>query len=364
MMKEQPLTIIAPYEYGKENSRAIAHGIKMGDETAITEAARLLSTCIHEPTVLVPIPNSSGNAVTTLMLAKKIASIKSNVIVADVLYGDARQKAYDIKRSGKRVDRQDYNLRIKDRVQPRKSMLLDNCVDTGRTAFEAAKVTGIRTVLTYAVTTKRKVGPYKWIHSSSEAAYFKVGYKVVWLSKGDYYSPLCGDLLPLRRWLRAKDIEPFDKEAVSVKNRFVPYFLRHFHIHVGGPRRWFKNETSIAYRPGFHLYDKPQCLQFNTVSKGRRLKRLASGLYWAEVLYCNENSYQEQCNSRLYHTADGRCRDCVNHYMAGLNKLPTEGYYTYKESNSADANTCICTDRIYILRILNKQDIENILNNK
>lgn len=360
-MNQQKLTIIAPFEYGRENSRAISHGIKSGDDTAITEAARVLSTCIgNDPVVLVPVPNSSGNAVTTLMLANKVATFKPNVTVTDALYGDARQKAYDIKRSGKAVDRQDYNLRLKATVSA-KAVLIDNCVDTGRTAFEAARVTGIHTILTYAVTTKKKVGPYKWIHSSSEAAYYKTAYKVVWLNKGDYYSPLCGDLLPLRRWLRAKDIEPFDKDTVSAKNRYVPYFLRHFHIRVGGSKRWYKKETTIAYRPGFHLYDKPQCVQFNKIMNGRRLKRLCAGLYWAEVLYCNENSYQEQCDSRLYHTADGRCRDRVNRCMAGLNRIPFEGFYTYKECNSAEANTCICTDRIYILRILDKHDIENIL---
>lgn len=360
--KQKILTVIAPFEYGKENSRAIAHGIKAGDDTAITEAARVLASCIHTPVTLVPVPNSSGKAETTLALAKKIAQFKQDVTVSDVLYGAARNKAYDIKRSGKRVDRQEYGYRLRTTVLPDRTMLVDNCADTLRTASEAAAVSGVYTLLTYAVTTKKKVCPYKWIHTSSEAAYYKTGYKVVWLSKGDYYAPLCGDLLPMRRWLTAKDIAPYDKEKVDADNKYVPWFLRHYHIQVGGTRRWYKKETSIAYRPGFHLYEQPQCVQFNTVSKGKRLKRLAPGLYWAEVLYCNEKNYQEECDARLYHSARGKCKPTRNHFMAGLNHLPKEGYYTYKETNSDSANRCICTDRIYILRILNKQDITNILN--
>ena len=154
--KQKILTVIAPYEYGKENSRAIAHGIKAGDDTAITEAARVLASCIHTPVTLVPVPNSSGKAETTLALAKKIAQFKQGVTVSDVLYGAARNKAYDIKRSGERVDRQEYGYRLRTTVLPDHTMLLDNCADTLRTASEAAAVSGVYTLLTYAVTTKKK----------------------------------------------------------------------------------------------------------------------------------------------------------------------------------------------------------------
>lgn len=358
--KQKTLTVIAPYEYGRENSRAIAHGIKDGDDVAITEAARILVTCINTPVTIIPIPNSSGKAVTTLKLAEKMASLKPDIRVADVLSGVARQRAYDIKRSGKAVDRQDYSLTLKHSFAL-PAVLLDNCLDTARTALEAAQRTGIYTVLTYAVTTKRKVCLFKWIHNAQEAAYYKTGYKVVWLNRGDYYSPLCGDLLPMKRWLKAKDIKPYDKYEVDAAARFTPAFLRHYHIKVGGSRRWYKNETSIAYRPGFHLYDKPSCLRFNVVTKGKRMKRLAAGLYWAEVLYCDENNYQAECDARTYHSADGKCKPYQNLHMGGLNRLPQEGYYNYYESNTAESVKCICTDRIYILRILNNHDIQNIL---
>ena len=359
-MKQKTLTIIAPFQYGKENSRAIAHGIKAGDETAIEEAARVLVTCIQGSVTLVPIPNSTGVANTTLKLANKIASLRPDITVKDIIVGRERPRAFDVKKSGKAVDRTDYEYRTTAAV-PANAVLLDNCIDTAHTAAEAMRATGISTLLTYAVTTKKKVIPTKWIHTSSEAAYYKTGYKVVWLKAGDYYSPLCGDLLPFKRWLKAKDIEPYDQKEVDKQTKYIPSFLRHYHIKVGGPRRWFKNETSIAYRPGFHLYQLPKCTQFNTIVKGKRTKRLAPGLYWAEVLYCNEQSYQQQSDARTFHSARGRCKDYSNYNMGGLNHMPHEGFYTYRDQNSDDANTCICTDRIYILRILNEQDIKNIL---
>lgn len=364
-MTPHNIIVIAPYEYNEESSRRLAHGIKDGDEEQIREAARLMQFAVPKGATLIPVPNASGKAVTTLALANALAQFVQGVTVIDCLSATPRKRLYDIKAGGSSVRKMDLGMKLKRSIPVNENTyLIDNCVDTGKTALEAAKATGIYKIAALAISAKKCRIPHSWIRCYAEAPRYATAYKVVEYRKGDLYAPLFpGHLHPMHRWQHARDIEPFNRDEIDRAQRNVPFFLRHYKVHAGGARCFLKRETDIAYRPGFHLYELPFCTQFNTIVKGKRTKQLHKNLRWVEVAYDTYRDHTEESDSRTFHKADGRSSIRKIYTMAGKNGLPTDGFYKYRESADPSSPVCIVADRIRIVRVLSDADIRNILSN-
>ena len=139
---EQP--IIALYQYGCNNSRLLAHGVKDGNVEMTDDAARKLAVMLKSGTALVPIPNSCGRAVTTLALCERMAQY-NDLVVLDAIVGNKREKTlYQMKAERKSLSGVDFGYAVKEgMVIPDNAVLVDNVYDTGTTYRAARKATGI-----------------------------------------------------------------------------------------------------------------------------------------------------------------------------------------------------------------------------
>lgn len=137
-----------------QTSRVICHGIKDNNPDAIVTAAFKMADCLPESqdVVLVPAPSHKGYATNTLKLANMIARI-SGAEVADILRGKERESNYSAKKAGHGMKPSDLGFYLTDTLPEDKVVVfVDNCCDTGATAFAAAGVLGSCVVLTYAMT--------------------------------------------------------------------------------------------------------------------------------------------------------------------------------------------------------------------
>ena len=147
----------APYD----EVRALAHGIKEGDTTAIKEAARRMAGIINampdkEKVILVPMPSHEGHATYTKALADETARLTGSR-TADVLHATPHPSLYDLKKSRgiERLPspqlRLDESAAAKETLQDRIPVIIDNVLDTGTTAVAAARAFGEKTDVRIAV---------------------------------------------------------------------------------------------------------------------------------------------------------------------------------------------------------------------
>ena len=120
--------------------------MKKNDITAIAIAALLLSHIIAPNAVLIPMPQSSGNAEYTLELANTIRIIRQDCEVADILSGTPRKKLYEIKKSRKSLKGVHTGLKVREDADCKEILqsnsnvfLLDNVVNTGFSYMRARK---------------------------------------------------------------------------------------------------------------------------------------------------------------------------------------------------------------------------------
>jgi predicted amidophosphoribosyltransferase len=120
--------------------RKLSKDVKKSDATAIAIAALLLSQILTPNSVLIPIPQSSGNAEYTLELANAIRMIRQDCIVTDILSGMPRKKLYDIKKERASLKGVKTGLKVKGNADCKETLqsntnifLLDNVLNTGFT---------------------------------------------------------------------------------------------------------------------------------------------------------------------------------------------------------------------------------------
>lgn len=126
--------------------RKLSKDVKKCDCTAIAIAALLLSQIITPNAVLIPVPQSSGNAEYTLELANTIRIIRQDCEVVDILSGTPRKKLYDIKKVKTDLKGVRTGLKVKEDADCKERLLsntniflLDNVVNTGFTFNRARK---------------------------------------------------------------------------------------------------------------------------------------------------------------------------------------------------------------------------------
>lgn len=152
-MKDGRLTTIGARPYRDPGVRELCHAIKDGDTEAIRQAAAILSTHVPDGAILVPVPNREGKADYTLLLAEAIkdhCAPERSVHVVDALTGHPHPSLCLLKEAGLPTDGVDFGFRYRNRREKlflasfngstgNPVYLVDNVVDTGRTARAAAR---------------------------------------------------------------------------------------------------------------------------------------------------------------------------------------------------------------------------------
>lgn len=131
--------------------RNLAHGVKAGDATSIAFAAKLMASTVRELAgnegngVLVPIPGHGGLAKYTLDLAETIGNL-TGLPVVNALISDRHEALYTVKKNHKNTDEVPLSMeQVKNIPVGMFPILIDNVLDTGKTASNAYKALNMNT---------------------------------------------------------------------------------------------------------------------------------------------------------------------------------------------------------------------------
>ena len=186
----------------------------------------------------------------------------------------------------------------------------------------------------------------------------KVGkaYKVFYEKDGKLYPPMVankgGADTPIGVWLKAQ-VADMGKPSKTGRPQVQ-----------GGGKGTKSGKLSLAFRPGWHLGDIPLAKQF--------LKKDGTwpkDLVWAECDYAMDVDYQDEANERGYWRTkvddDGNVSeyrsDKYQHSLAGLKKIPENGYYKYRTNPNPDTVPWVITGAMKVNRILSNDEVEEIL---
>ncbi len=180
----------------------------------------------------------------------------------------------------------------------------------------------------------------------------KTGYKVfaVFKSKpGQLFPPMVanpgGESTPTGVWLNA-DAAPRAEDSKTGRPR----------VQAGGKGTNTGKQT-LAYRPGWHLGEVPQALQFNRKNPENGKKELfPEHFVWAECEFAADVDYQKEAESYGYN-AKGN----FQHSLAGLPKIPVDGYYKYRTNPDPETEPWFITGAMKVKRILSDKEVNAIL---
>lgn len=114
---------------------------------------------------------------------------------------------------------------------------------------------------------------------------------------------------------------------------------------------------SLAFRPGWHLGEIPLATQFDRLNPETGVKELfPENFVWAECDVAADIDYQEEAMSYGYN-ANGK----FQHSLAGLPKLPTDGYYKYRTNPNPDTVPWLITGAMKVNRLLSDAEVNDIL---
>ncbi len=150
----------------------------------------------------------------------------------------------------------------------------------------------------------------------------KMGYKVFVAKNGKLYPPMAmrGAETPVGVWLDA-EVAPIKKNEDG-----TPALSK-----TGRTRMDIGGGQTLAFRPGWHLGDLPYAPQFYETDKATGERVQHPNFVWAECEYAADVDYQEEAMS-YGKTASGN----FQHSLAGLPKLPVNGYYKYRTNPNPD----------------------------
>lgn len=221
-------------------------------------------------------------------------------------------------------------------------------------------------------------------------------YKVFRIKKGRLYPPMVanpgGEDTPLGVWL---DAEEGEFAGLSKTGRKQVKSI---------------GSGELAYRPGWHLGDVPRAKQFDRsfswkeveptddvksirsmstfINSYAKTSNIGKTFYvedmdkyyeivndnqpyfpydfiWAECDYVMDIDYQDEANEQGYMRtkADGSTyrSDKYQHSLAGLPKLPKNGYYKYRTNPNPDTVPWVITGAIKVNKLLDDFDVERIL---
>ena len=137
---------------------------------------------------------------------------------------------------------------------------------------------------------------------------------------------------------------------------------------TGRPQVKSTGSGTLSYRPGWHLGDIPRASQFDRTNKETGEKEFPKDFVWAECEYTMDIDYQPESDEQGYMRIgkDGKQyrSDKYQHSLAGLPKLPKDGYYKYRTNPRPDTVPWVITGAIKVNRLLSDAEVNDILVSK
>lgn len=179
-----------------------------------------------------------------------------------------------------------------------------------------------------------------------------IAYKVFFEKDGKLYPPMVanpgGADTPVGVWLNA-----------DVGASAPPSKTGRPQVQAGG-KGTNASKMSLAFRPGWHLGDIPKATQFDRLNRATGVKELFPyNFVWAECEYAMDVDYQEEAMSYGYNT-NGK----FQHSLAGLPRLPVDGYYHYRTNPNPNTVPWVITGAMKVNRVLSRQEVDDILREK
>lgn len=183
----------------------------------------------------------------------------------------------------------------------------------------------------------------------------KIAYKVFVVKDGKLYPPMVanpdGQDTPVGVWLDASEgVMATDKDGNPITNT-----LGRNKVKAGGKGTQGGSGT-LAYRPGWHLGELPIAEQFYTKDKETGERKQKKNFVWAECEIAADFDYQQEAMSYGYNK-NGK----FQHSLAGLPKIPTDGYYTYRTNPDPKTKPWYITGAMKVNRILTDAETNSIL---
>ena len=137
---------------------------------------------------------------------------------------------------------------------------------------------------------------------------------------------------------------------------------------TGRPQVKSIGSGTLSYRPGWHLGDIPRASQFDRTNKETGEKEFPRDFVWAECEYTMDVDYQPESDEQGYMRMgkDGKPyrSDKYQHSLAGLPKMPKDGYYRYRTNPRPDTVPWVITGAIRVNRLLSDDEVNRILDSK
>lgn len=176
-----------------------------------------------------------------------------------------------------------------------------------------------------------------------------IGYKVFYRGKdGKLYPPTVanpnGEDTPVGVWLDADE----GKKAPDSKTGRPQ-------VKAGG-KGTQGGSRSLAYRPGWHLGEIPYAIQFNRKDENGNKTLFPKDFVWAEVEYAMDVDYQMDAEAEGIN-ANGK----YQHSLAGLKKLPTDGYYKYRTNPNPETDPWIITGAMKVNKVLSQNEVDELV---
>ncbi len=161
-----------------------------------------------------------------------------------------------------------------------------------------------------------------------------------------------GESTPVGVWLDADEgVTAKDKNGNELVNT-----LGRKQVKAGG-KGTQGGSGALAYRPGWHLGELPMAKQFSRVNPETGVKELfPANFIWAECEIAADKNYQEEAMSYGYNK-NGK----FQHSLAGLPKLPTDGYYMYRTNPDPTTLPWYITGAMKVTKILSDAETDQIL---
>lgn len=161
-----------------------------------------------------------------------------------------------------------------------------------------------------------------------------------------------GESTPVGVWLDADEgVTAKDKNGNELVNT-----LGRKQVKSGG-KGTQGGSGALAYRPGWHLGELPIAKQFSRVNPETGVKELfPANFIWAECEIAADRNYQEEAMSYGYNK-NGK----FQHSLAGLPKLPTDGYYMYRTNPDPTTLPWYITGAMKVTKILSDAETDQIL---
>ena len=178
------------------------------------------------------------------------------------------------------------------------------------------------------------------------------GYKVFVVKNGKLYPPMVANPdaadTPVGVWLNA-DIGAQAPDSKTGRKQ----------VKAGGKGTQGRS-GSLAFRPGWHLGETPLATQFDRTNPETGKRELfPENFVWAECEIAADKNYQEEAMSYGY-TKSGK----FQHSLAGLPKLPIDGYYKYRTNPNPDTVPWLITGAMKVTRLLGDAEVNRILESK